>query len=265
MTITLKIEPPLAFITIDRAEARNPLGLSGDGALMESHCAAINADLAVRCTILTGAGAAFSAGGDVKAMAEKRGGFAGSPDDIEAYYTNEIHRLLRALDGLQTPLIAAVNGPAIGLGCDVTCLADIRIAAETAKFTVSFLKLGIIPGDGGAWLLPRVIGAERAARLLFTGDAIDAETALAWGLCSQVVAPPEALMDESRALALRVASLPPLALRETKALLRFARNASYDEVLKRSAAAQARMHHTIDHAEGVAALLEKRAPVFRGE
>jgi enoyl-CoA hydratase/carnithine racemase len=264
MTITLKIEPPLAIITIDRAEARNPLGLSGDGALMESHCAAINANVAVRCTILTGAGAAFSAGGDVKAMAEKRGGFAGSPAEIEAYYTNEIHRLLRALDALETPLVAAVNGPAVGLGCDVTCLADIRIAAESAKFAVSFLKLGIIPGDGGAWLLPRVIGEERAARLLFTGDTIDAATALAWGLCSQI-APQAALMDEARALALRIAALAPRALRETKKLLRLGRTASYDEMLKRSAAVQAQMHPTRDHAEGMAALLEKRQPVFRGE
>jgi 2-(1,2-epoxy-1,2-dihydrophenyl)acetyl-CoA isomerase len=263
MTIKLAIEGPVATITIDRAETRNPLGLSGDGALVEGYCAQINADISIRCAILTGAGAAFSAGGDVKAMRDKTGGFAGSPDDIAAYYEREIHRILKALYGLEVPLIAAVNGPAIGLGCDVACLADIRIASAQAKFGVTFLKLGIIPGDGGAWVLPRAIGQSRAAELFFTGDIIDAATALDYALVSRVVEPAE-LMDVSRALALRIAAQAPLALRETKKLLRQAQTASYDQMLKASAIVQGRMHHTPDHAEGVAALLEKRPPHFTG-
>src|SRR5690606_23111170 len=106
--------------------------------------------------------------------------------------------------GLEVPAIAAVNGAAIGLGCDVACMTDIRIAADTAKFAVTFLKLGLVPGDGGAWLLPRTIGMSRASELLFTGDVIDAATAKEWGLVSRVTAP-DALMEEAMTLAERIA------------------------------------------------------------
>ena len=160
-------------------------------------------------------------------------------------------------------MIAAVNGPAIGLGCDVACLADIRIAADSAKFGVTFLKLGLIPGDGGAWLLPRSIGMSRAAELLFTGDVIDAATAQAWGLVSRVV-PADRLLDEALALAERIAAQPPHALRLAKSLLRQGQTASYDTIMEMSAAAQAIMHLTEDHMEGVNALIEKRPPSFKG-
>jgi 2-(1,2-epoxy-1,2-dihydrophenyl)acetyl-CoA isomerase len=150
------------------------------------------------------------------------------------------------------------------LGCDVACFADIRIAAETAKFGVTFLKLGLIPGDGGAWLTPRIVGASRAAELLFTGDVIDAATALQWGLVSRVV-PTEQVMAEATALATKIAQQPPQALRVAKMLLRQGQTTSYDTILEMSAAAQALMHHTADHEEGVAAILEKRAPRFTGE
>jgi enoyl-CoA hydratase/carnithine racemase len=150
------------------------------------------------------------------------------------------------------------------LGCDVACLADIRIASESAKFGVTFLKLGIIPGDGGTWILPRVIGMSRAAELFYTGDVIDAATATDWGLVSRVVAP-EALMDEARALAGKIALLPPHSLRHTKNLLRQGQQTSYDTALELAANTQAMMHTTADHAEGVAALIEKRAAVFTGE
>src|SRR3546814_8743129 len=150
-------------------------------------CAEINADPAVRCAILTGSGKCFSAGGDVKAMREGTGNFSGGAVQIREGYRSNIHRAARAFFGLDMPLIAAVNGPAIGLGCDVACMADVRLASDTAKFGVTFLKLGLVPGDGGTWLLPRTISMSRAAELFFTGDTIDAETACEWGLVSRVV------------------------------------------------------------------------------
>ncbi|MCR2832382.1 crotonase/enoyl-CoA hydratase family protein [Parerythrobacter lacustris] len=251
-------------LTLNRAETMNPLGASGDGDAFAAACDAINADMAVRCVILTGAGRAFSAGGDIKAMKERSGSFGGTPPAISDGYRNNIHKLLRALYGLRVPLIAAVNGPAIGLGCDLACLGDIRIASDKAKFGVTFLKLGIIPGDGGTWILPRIIGEARAAELFYTGDVIDAATALDWGLVSRVVAH-DALIDQAQALAAKVAAMPPHALRQAKNLMRQGRHTSYDTALEMAANAQALMHVTADHMEGIDALLEKRAPKFTGE
>lgn len=251
-------------LTINRAEVMNPLGNPGDGDEFARICREINRHDATRCVILTGAGRAFSAGGDVKAMRDKSGTFGGSAPAISDGYRENIHVMLRALYSLRVPLIAAVNGPAIGLGCDVACLADIRIASEKAKFGVTFLKLGIIPGDGGTWILPRVIGQARAAELFYTGDVITAQTALEWGLVSRVVSP-EALIEEAEALAERVTAQPPHALRQAKMLLRQGQQVSYDSALELAANTQAMMHLTKDHEEGVAALLEKRAADFKGE
>lgn len=254
----------ITTLTLNRADTMNPLGADGDGDAFAAACDAINADAEIRCVILTGAGRAFSAGGDIKAMQDKTGNFGGNPVCVANGYRDNIHKVLRALYGLRVPLIAAVNGPAIGLGCDLACLADIRIASERAKFGVTFLKLGIIPGDGGTWVLPRVIGEARAAELFYTGEVINAGTALDWGLVSRVV-PHDTLMDEARALAAKVAAMPPHALRQAKNLMRQGRHTSYDTALEMAANAQALMHVTADHMEGVEALLEKRAPVFRGD
>ena len=262
--IRIAKEGPVTILTLDRAETMNPLGAPGDGDEFVAVANAINRDLECHVVILTGAGRAFSAGGDVKAMRDKTGTFGGSTPAISDGYRDNIHQMLRALYGLRVPVIAAVNGPAIGLGCDVACLADIRIASESAKFGVTFLKLGIIPGDGGTWILPRVIGMSRAAELFYTGDVIDAATAKDWGLVSRVV-PAEALMDEARALAGKIALLPPHSLRHTKNLLRQGQQTSYDTALELAANTQAMMHTTADHAEGIAGLLEKRAGVFKGE
>ncbi|MBX7541622.1 crotonase/enoyl-CoA hydratase family protein [Qipengyuania sphaerica] len=253
----------VSTLTLNRPDSMNPLGASGDGDAFVAACDAINADLDVRCVILTGAGRAFSAGGDIKAMKEKTGNFGGTAPEIADGYRNNIHKILRALYSLRVPLVAAVNGPAIGLGCDLACLADMRIASDKAKFGVTFLKLGIIPGDGGTWILPRIIGEARAAELFYTGDVIDAATALDWGLVSRVVEH-EALMDEAQALAAKVAAMPPHALRQAKNLMRQGRSVTYDAALEMAANAQALMHATEDHMEGVNALLEKRAPQFRG-
>ena len=254
----------VATITINRPDIMNPLGQAGDGEAFEKVCRDIEDDPAIRCAILTGAGKAFSAGGDVKAMKNRTGAFGGSPDNIRQGYRKNIHRIVKSLYNLEVPLIAAVNGAAIGLGCDVACMADIRIASSKAKFGVTFLKLGLIPGDGGAWLMPRIIGASRAAELLYTGKIIDAEMAASWGLVSEIVEP-DALMETARALADQIAVQPPQTLRLAKTLLRHGTTASYDTLMEMSAAGQSLMHHTDDHIEGVDAILEKRAPVFKGQ
>lgn len=262
--IKLEKQGPIAILTLTRPDMLNALGQEGDGAEVAQACAEIESDPSIRCSILTGEGRAFSAGGDVKAMRDRAGAFAGSPYRVREGYRNNIHRIVKSLYNLETPLIAAVNGAAIGLGCDVACMADVRIASDKARFGVTFLKLGLIPGDGGAWLLPRIIGASRAAELLFTGDILDAETAAEWGLVSRVV-PGDALIDEAMALASRMAQQPPQSLRVAKTLLRHGTSASYETIMELSAATQSMMHHTEDHLEGVNAILEKRAPTFTGK
>lgn len=261
--LTISTANHITTLTLNRPDAMNPLGADGDGDAFAAACDAINENPDVRCVILTGAGRAFSAGGDIKAMRDKTGNFGGNPVSVANGYRDNIHKVLRALYGLRVPLIAAVNGPAIGLGCDLACLADIRIASERAKFGVTFLKLGIIPGDGGTWILPRVIGEARAAELFYTGDVIDAQTALDWGLVSRVVEA-DTLMEAARSMAAKIAAMPPHALRQTKNLLRQGRSITYDTALELAANTQALMHHTDDHAEGVAALIEKRTPDFKG-
>jgi len=255
---------PLVTLTINRPDTRNPLGEEGDGELFAEAAARVNADRDVRCVILTGAGKAFSAGGNLKSMRERSGTFAGVGVHIRERYRNGIHRLVRALWGIEVPMIAAVNGPAIGLGNDVACLADMRLAADTAIFGATFLKIGLVPGDGGAWILPRTIGHARAAELFFTGDTIDAATAAQWGLVSRVV-PADTLMDEARALAARICRQPPDVLRMTKKLMREGLGVSFDTIMEMSASYQALAHLTEDHREAVAAFFEKREPEYKGQ
>ena len=190
-------------------------------------------------------------------MKERGGIFAGSPYEVRDSYRDGIQRIPLALYELDVPVIAAVNGAAIGAGLDLACMADIRISSDKALFAESFVKLGIVPGDGGAWLLPRVIGLPKASLMAFTGDTIDAAKALEYGLVAQVV-PAADLEREAQALAQRIAANPAHALRLTKRLLREGQHMRLDSLLELSAAYQALAHHTDDHAEAVNAFLEKR-------
>jgi enoyl-CoA hydratase/carnithine racemase len=251
-------------LTLNRPETRNPISEPEMIEAFEEAIERINQDTEVRAVILTGAGSAFSSGGNVKHMRDRTGMFGGTPAQIRQGYRHGIQRIPKAMATLEVPAIAAVNGPAIGAGCDLTCMCDMRIASERAVFAESFVKVGIIPGDGGAWLLPRAVGMARASEMAFTGDAIDAQTALQWGLVSQVVAP-EALMDAARQLASRIVCNPPDVLRMTKRLLREGQQQSLDALLELSASMQALAHHTRDHEEAVAALLEKRQGKFEGK
>ena len=154
--------------------------------------------------------------------------------------------LYGALSRLEVPLIAAVNGPAIGAGCDLAMMCDIRIASERASFAESFVQIGLIPGDGGTWFLPRAIGPERAAEMTFTGDRIDAATALQWGMVSRVV-PHDDLLSEANALADRITKNPTHALRMAKRLLQESRTGSLESTLGMAAAMQPLAHHDDEH------------------
>jgi enoyl-CoA hydratase/carnithine racemase len=250
--------------TLNRPETRNAITDEESVVAIEEFVAAVNADHGVRAVVVTGAGSAFSSGGNVKHMRDREGMFAGTPAAIRQGYRHGVQRIPRAMAALEVPAIAAVNGPAVGAGCDLTLMCDIRIASERAVFAESFVKVGLIPGDGGAWLLPRAVGASRAAEMSFTGDSIDAATALAWGLVSRVVAPDD-LLAVAHDLANRIAASPAHVLRMTKSLLRQSQQLSLDAALELAAGMQALAHHTSDHHEAVAALLAKRPANFTGD
>ena len=213
----LKLEKSgsIATLTFCRPDSLNAVGLENDGETFLELSQEINRDTNISVVIITGEGRAFSAGGDIKSMKERKGNFSGSAYDIRQAYKNNVHKMVRAIWNIEVPIIAAINGPAVGFGCDIACMSDIRLASTEAKFGLTFLKIGLIPGDGGAWLTPKIIGISRAAQMLYTGEIIDAQKALDWNLVSEVFAPDE-LMDAAYAMAQKIASQPPQALRMTK-------------------------------------------------
>ena len=174
-------------LTLNRPENLNVIAEEMVDALVQA-CAKINRDQSVSCVIVTGAGKSFSSGGNVKQMRDKAGIFSDKSAPAHRQdYLHGIQRMPLALYDLEVPSIAAVNGHAVGAGCDLSLMCDIRIASEHAVFAESFLRLGLVSGDGGAWHLPRVIGRARAYEMTFTAEFIDAETALRYGLVSEVV------------------------------------------------------------------------------
>lgn len=250
-------------LTLNDPDTRNAISdLPMVEALLEALTAA-NADPDGRVIILTGTGKAFSSGGNIKKMGPDQGLAASLPARTRVNYRQGIQRLPLAFEALDIPVIAAVNGPAIGAGCDLSLMCDLRIAGESALFAESFVKLGIVPGDGGAWLLPRVVGFSKACEMALTGDPVDAQEARAIGLVSKVV-PDAELMEAAHALALRIAVNPTDAVRLTKRLLRESTTQRLDQFLELSAAFQALAHATGDHAEALAAMLDKRKPTFKG-
>ncbi len=207
--------------------------------------------------ILTGSGRFFSAGGNVKAMSERMGMFAGSPLEIYESYRRTVQRLAQAVAALDAVTIAAVNGAAMGAGCDLALMCDLRLAAQSARFAQSFVNVGLIPGDGGLWFLARSAPRHVAAELIFSGRTLDGAEAFRLGLVNECIED-DRLLERARALAAAIASRPPLAVRLGKRLLNRAYDHSLTDFLELTAAYQSMLHHTADHQEALAALLEKR-------
>ncbi|MFH5824596.1 crotonase/enoyl-CoA hydratase family protein [Georgenia sp. AZ-5] len=250
--------------TLNLPEQRNPISDPAVIGALETAAREASRDPDVRAVVLTGAGPAFSAGGNVKEMASRSGMFAGSAPALRESYRDNIQRIPRAMHALEVPVVAAVNGPAVGAGCDLALMCDLRIATPKAFFAESFVRLGLVPGDGGAWFLPRIVGAARAAEMALLGEPVGAEQAVEWGLISRVVEPDD-LLPTALDLAARLAANPPHAVRMTKKLLREAPHHSLDSFLELTAAFQAVAHQAADHEEAVAALLEKRTGRYTGQ
>ena len=245
----------------NRPDDRNTITEVAQSEEIVDFCLDMTRDTSVRAIVLTGNGKAFSAGGNVKYMAERSGMFGGTPYEIRNSYRTSVQRIGPAINELEVPLIAAINGPAIGLGLDIACMCDIRLMSETAIVAESYVKLGIIPGGGGGWLLPRLIGPQRASIMTLTGDAINAATALDYGLVAEVL-PADALMDRALELARSIAANPGHATRMAKRLMREGAHMKLPTLLEMAAAYQAAAHYTQDHQEAIAAFLGKRAPEF---
>lgn len=255
-------EDGVAIWTLNRPTTRNTVSEDDMVAALVEAARRANADPAVRCVILTGAGPAFSAGGNLRHMRERLGMFGGEPAELREGYRDGIQRIPRAFASIEVPVIAAVNGPAVGAGADLAWLCDLRIASADAYFAESFVRAGLIPGIGGAWLLDRIAGPAIAAEMLFTGEPVTAEDALRLGLVSRVVAPSDLLMTALRLARLIARNSRPI-LRMTKRLLADGRTQPMETHLQMAAVMQAVAHHTPDHFEAVSALLDRREPDFR--
>ena len=256
----LELHDRVALLTFRRDDVRNALSSTEITADIIATLAWANASPDVSVLILTGEGSAFSAGGNIKTMGERS---KAPPFELQQNYKRGIQRVPLALQEAEIPVIAAVNGPAIGAGFDLANMCDIRIGSTNAAFGETFVNLGIIAGDGGAWFLQRLLGYQRAAELTFTGRIVKAEEARQLGILLEVTEP-DALLPRARALAQKIAAKPPLAVRYAKRLLKLAQQQPLPEHLEVCASYQALCHKTDDHAEALAAFFEKRQGKFKG-
>lgn len=258
-TLLYDLTDGVATVTLNRPEVLNAFSTP-----MQRELAAVIArladDSAVRAVVLTGAGRAFCAGGDIGEM-------EGAADPTPLASRNKLHRMLTSvlmpLVRLEKPVIAAVNGVAVGAGMNLALAADITLVAEQARFSQAFVKVGLVPDTGGLYLLTRLIGLNRAKELCFTGRMLDAREALELGLVNQVVAADE-LMPRAKALAQELARGATAAIGLTKSLLNVAPTATLEEMAEFESYALAVVLSTEDHREGIRAFREKRAPQFRG-
>lgn len=261
--LLIEREGEVVTARLNRPETRNALTEPAHMQEIEALCSSIRTDRRVKVLVLTGEGSAFCAGGNVKDMQQRGGIFAGSPYEVRESYRDTIQRIPLALYNLDVPVIAAINGPAIGAGLDLACMADLRIASERACFGSTFVKVGLIPGDGGAALLARVIGLPRALDLVLTGRILQPDEALAMGLVNRVVAA-EDLEGATRDLATLLANNPPISVQLAKSAVYRSQGLPLEDALELAATYQALSQLTEDHQEGVAALLERRDPHFSG-
>lgn len=251
----------VATVTLNRPEVRNALDRRAYAEL-EAAFRAIDADPEIRCAIITGADPAFCSGEDVKAMMVPGAAKEASVSRLTSGAAGTTPAAAAVLDCTK-PVIAAVNGVAVGWGCELAIYADIRLASERARFGEIFIKRGLITDVGGLSRLPQIVGPSRAAELIFTGDIIDAAEAERIGLVSRIVGHAQ-LLDEARSLASRIAANPPLALVAMKEGLRRGFHGEHQELGRWVSATLGKLFQTEDHKEGVASFLEKRAAVFRG-
>lgn len=258
-TLLYEVRDSVAIVTLHRPERMNTIGGAMKSDLARAFFDYARADDRVRAVLVTGSGErAFCAGADIKERAGQQ--ITGSDYFVAQKAT---HDLLRGIEEFEKPVLAAINGVALGGGLEIALCCDIRIAADSARFGLPEIKLGVIPAAGGTQRLPRLIGEARAKELILTADLVDAETALRYGIVSRVL-PPAELMPAALALAQRIAGHPPLAVRFAKRAINRGMQTDLDSGLEYERYAAAMLIDSEDRKEGMRAFVEKRKPVFTG-
>ncbi|MEW6275076.1 MAG: enoyl-CoA hydratase [Bacillota bacterium] len=255
-TIQLERDKEIGVVYLNQPETRNALSMEMQEELRIA-LEGLARDGAVKAIVISGRGTAFCAGGDLRTMGDSKP-FQGRQR------MQSVHRLVLALRNLEKPVLAAVNGPAFGAGWSLAMACDFVIASEKARFSLAFVKVGLIPDCGCLYLLPRVIGLPKAKELMMTGRVVEAAEASALGLVNKVV-PPEQLLPEALTLARELAQGPPLALGLLKSIVNRAFETDFLTLLEEEALAQDLCLQTEDHREGVRAFFEKRKPKFIGK
>jgi enoyl-CoA hydratase/carnithine racemase len=257
--IILKKNGPVATIILNRPESSNAFSVEMLISL-ETAINRIKEETNIRVVILTGAGKAFCAGGDVKEMAGGRV----KGQAMKTFLKERVHRIPLLLESFDKPIIAAINGPAAGAGLDLALMCDLRLASHEARMMASFVKIGLVPGDGGAYFLPRLVGVGKALEYLMTGQTIDLNEALSLGLINGLTAPQD-LMPTAESWALKLAALPPLAVQAAKRAVYQGLGSDLSQHLDYIAEKQAVLSQTSDHQRALQALLKKEKIEFKGE
>jgi 2-(1,2-epoxy-1,2-dihydrophenyl)acetyl-CoA isomerase len=260
-TIDLRVENGVAEITLNRPERLNAWTTQFGDELREA-ILTDSADPDVRSVLITGAGRGFSSGADLKEMLEQRAD-GGEVPDVGEMLRKRYHPIIKGIRELPKPVVAAVNGPAVGIGCSLALACDLVWAAESAVFGLAFVNIGLVPDGGSTFLVPVAAGKARALEMALLGDPIPAQRALEWGLVNRVV-PDSDLMDEARGLTGRLATGPTRSYAQSKRALNNSFLKIMDEQLDLEADIQAEMVTSSDFIEGVTAFVEKRDPRFTG-
>ena len=261
--ILIERQGAVACVTLNDPATRNALSMPILRELGD-FLAGANADETLGCIVLAAAGDGFCSGGNIKDMRDGTDPmFAGTPHQMQEGFRNGVQMIPKLLNELDVPVIAALQGAAMGAGCDLACMCDMRVASADAKFAESFLRVGLVSGDGGAWFLPRVIGMPRALEMALTCRTVEAPEAKEWGLVTHVVER-EKLLESALEMARTIAAFPPRSVRLNKRLIRQSMNLGLGDCLELSASFQAIVQSTADQKEAVAALLERRPPRYVG-